>query len=47
VETNHCLNLQADEEKVGDKKPKKAEKVSNEVELPNAAEDINFIVSYE
>jgi len=37
VETNRCLNPQADEERVGDKRLKKAEKVSNEVEVPNAA----------
>jgi hypothetical protein len=41
VETNRCLNPPADEERVGDKRQKKAEKVSNEVELLNAVEDIN------
>ena len=43
METNRCLNLQAAEGRVGDKKLKRAEKVSNEVEVPNAVEDINLI----
>jgi hypothetical protein len=47
VETNRYLNPQADEERVEDTRQKKAEKVSNEVELLNAVEDINFIVSCE
>jgi hypothetical protein len=41
VETNRCLNLKEGEEKVGDTRQKRAEKVSNEVELLNAVEDIN------
>jgi hypothetical protein len=35
------LNLKEGEEKVGDTRQKRAEKVSNEVELLNAVEDIN------
>ena len=41
METNRCLNLKEGEEKVGETRRKKAEKVSNEVELLNAVEDIN------
>ena len=47
METNHCLNLQEDEGKVGDIGLKRAEKVSNKVEVPSAVEDISFIVSCE
>ncbi len=38
METNRCLNPQADEERVGDKRQKKAEKLGN---ILNAVEDIN------